>query len=47
MAGNLLGDMARKEDFRGLVPLHPFSAYVLAKISSQFSSSQRTLFNPA
>lgn len=41
---HLLGDEARKEDFRGLVPLHPFSAFMLAKIASQFSSSQRTLF---
>lgn len=44
ITGRLLGDEARKEDFRALVPLHPISAFMLAKISSQFSSSQRTLF---
>jgi hypothetical protein len=41
---SLLGDEARAKDFEALVPLHPFSAFMLAKISSQFSSSQRTLF---
>ncbi|MCL6559221.1 MAG: hypothetical protein K6U74_10575, partial [Firmicutes bacterium] len=41
---SLLGDEARIEDFKGLIPLHPFSAFLLATISRQFSSSQRTLF---
>lgn len=34
----------RIEDFKGLIPLHPFAAFLLATISRQFSSSQRTLF---
>ncbi|SHE91973.1 hypothetical protein SAMN02745218_01069 [Desulfofundulus australicus DSM 11792] len=41
---SLLGDEARMEDFKGLIPLHPFAAFLLATISRQFSSSQRTLF---
>jgi len=44
IAVNLLGDEARKEDFKGLIPLHPFTAFLVATISRQFSSNQRTLF---
>ena len=41
---NLIDPAEGKNDFKGLVPLHPFSALILAKIASQFTSSQRTLF---
>lgn len=34
----------RPEQFRDLVPIHPYTAYGLARISTQFTSSQRTLF---
>ena len=34
----------RPEQFRDLIPIHPFTAYALARISTQFTSSQRTLF---
>ncbi len=40
----LLGDEGRKDDFKGLIPVHPYAAYLLATITRQFSSSQRTLF---
>jgi len=34
----------REPEMRALMPIHPFSVYLLAIISSQFSSSQRTVF---
>jgi len=37
-------DQGRKEDFRKIIPIHPYSAYILANIARTFSSSQRTLF---
>lgn len=43
-ATHVLGDEAKIQDFKRLIPLHPYSAYLLATISRQFSSSQRTLF---
>lgn len=36
------GDKA--QDLEMLVPIHPYSAYLLSQISREFSSSQRTLF---
>ncbi|GEM_PF-1730091 len=33
-----------KDDIRNLVPIHPYTALLLAAIARQFSSSQRTLF---
>lgn len=41
---HLIGDELRRDDFKGLIPIHPFAAYLLATISRQFSSSQRSLF---
>ncbi|HOV80676.1 MAG TPA: hypothetical protein PK728_11345 [Bacillota bacterium] len=41
---NLLGESVRKEEIKSLAPIHPFTAYLLATISSLYSSSQRTLF---
>jgi len=42
---NLLGgDNVHREEVKQLAPIHPFSAYLLATISSLYSSSQRTLF---
>lgn len=41
---NTLGESVRKEDLKQLLPMHPFSAYLLSAISSLYSSSQRTLF---
>ncbi len=32
------------DSIQGLIPIHPYAAYLVSKISSQFSSSQRTLF---
>jgi hypothetical protein len=40
----LISDELRRDDFRGLIPIHPFAAHLLAMISKQFSSSQRSLF---
>jgi len=37
-------DQGRKDDFRHIIPIHPYSAYILANIARTFSSSQRTLF---
>ncbi|MDH7579071.1 MAG: hypothetical protein QHH75_14950 [Bacillota bacterium] len=33
-----------KDDIRNLVPIHPYTARLLAAVARQFSSSQRTLF---
>lgn len=41
---NMLGHRVDKDDLRKLTPIHPFTAYLLAIISSLYSSSQRTLF---
>lgn len=41
---NLLGESVKKEELKLLTPIHPFTAYLLATISSLYSSSQRTLF---
>jgi len=41
---NILGERVAKEELKALVPIHPLTAYLLATISSNFSSSQRTLF---
>lgn len=37
-------EQLKEEELKALVPIHPFTAYLLALISSQFSSSQRTVF---
>ncbi|NPV08139.1 MAG: hypothetical protein HPY83_09275 [Anaerolineae bacterium] len=34
----------RREDFKALVPIHPYAAFLLSTISREFSSSERTLF---
>lgn len=34
----------KKDDFRQVIPIHPYAAYILANIARSFSSSQRTLF---
>lgn len=39
-----MDESVRREDIMRLVPIHPFSAYLLSAISRQFTSSQRTLF---
>lgn len=39
-----IGSEVTQEDFKGLIPIHPYAAFLLASISKQFSSSQRTLF---
>lgn len=44
IASYLLQDEAATLDFKGLLPIHPYSAFYLATISQQFSSSQRSLF---
>jgi len=41
---NLLGERVNKNELKHMVPIHPSTAYLLATISSLFSSSQRTLF---
>jgi hypothetical protein len=41
---NILGETVKKEELKLLPPIHPFSAYLLATISSLYSSSQRTFF---
>ncbi|MGI9862647.1 hypothetical protein SDD30_14810 [Moorella naiadis] len=41
---NMLGERVKKEELKMLAPIHPFTAYLLATISSLYSSSQRTLF---
>ncbi|MEW6228967.1 MAG: hypothetical protein AB1700_12910, partial [Bacillota bacterium] len=41
---NVLGERVPKAELRALVPMHPFTAYLLATIASLYSSSQRTLF---
>jgi len=41
---NMLGEQVKREELRLLPPIHPFSAYLLATISSLYSSSQRTFF---
>ena len=41
---NLLGEAVSKEELRLLPPIHPYTAYLLATISSLYSSSQRTFF---
>ena len=41
---NVLGEEVPKEELKMLVPLHPYTAYLLSTISSLYSSSQRTLF---
>ncbi len=43
-SGFLLLGSETKRDFYGIVPIHPYTALLLANISTQFSSSQRTLF---
>jgi len=44
IAISIMREEGRKEDFRGVIPIHPYSAFLLAKISTMFTSSQRTLF---
>ncbi len=34
----------KPDQFKDLAPIHPYTAYALARISTQFTSSQRTLF---
>ena len=41
---NMLGEPVKKEELKLLPPIHPFTAYLLATISSVYSSSQRTFF---
>jgi hypothetical protein len=41
---NVLGERVPKDELKMLAPIHPFTAYLLATISSLYSSSQRTLF---
>ncbi|NLJ56152.1 MAG: hypothetical protein GX334_03760 [Firmicutes bacterium] len=41
---NMLGEPVKKEELKLLPPIHPFTAYILATISSLYSSSQRTFF---
>lgn len=41
---NVLGERVKKDELKMLAPIHPFTAYLLATISSLYSSSQRTLF---
>ncbi|MGB9791714.1 MAG: hypothetical protein ACPLTR_03955 [Thermacetogeniaceae bacterium] len=40
----VLSEQVQKDVFKKLVPMHPYTALLLAHISSLFSSSQRTLF---
>lgn len=37
-------DVLRTADYKGLVPLHPYAAFILSRISQQYSSANRTLF---
>lgn len=39
---DLLGEQVRRAELKSLAPIHPISAYLLANISSLYSSSQRT-----
>lgn len=41
---NVLGEKVSREDLKSMVPIHPYTAYLLANIASLYSSSQRTLF---
>jgi len=41
---DLLGEQVRRAELKSLAPIHPISAYLLANISSLYSSSQRTFF---
>lgn len=41
----LLPGEYKEEHFRGLVPLHPYSAFLLTTLSQQFSANQRTMFS--
>jgi hypothetical protein len=42
--GTIYDDKVKKKDFKELIPIHPYSAFILAKIADQLSSAQRTLF---
>jgi len=45
LVSHLFDDQHSKaDDFKRLVPMHPYSAFLLSTISARFSSSQRTLF---
>jgi len=39
-----MGEQVNKEEIKRMAPIHPYTAYLLATISSLYSSSQRTLF---
>lgn len=41
---NVLGEQVQRDELKMLTPIHPLTAYLLATISSLYSSSQRTLF---
>lgn len=41
---HVLGEQINKEEIKRMIPIHPYTAYLLATISSLYSSSQRTLF---
>jgi len=41
---HVLGEQVNKEEIKRMAPIHPYTAYLLATISSLYSSSQRTLF---
>jgi len=40
----LAGENGRPSDFKDLIPIHPYAAMLVSRISREFSSSQRTLF---
>jgi hypothetical protein len=44
MAAHLFDQESHLQDFAALVPMHPYSAFLLSTIAGSFSSSQRTLF---
>lgn len=38
-------DRLRRDELKKLIPIHPYTAFILAHISKFYSSSQRTIFN--
>lgn len=44
MAGHLFDQEGTLQEFQKLVPLQPYSAFLLSTLARQFTSSQRTLF---
>ena len=41
---NKYSEDIKKEDLKGLLPIHPYAAFILQDISSKISSNQRTMF---